>query len=328
MMSVPGIRAAGLDGDDRGAEQHVADRDPHRDAAPAPQEVLVEQVVAAGADEDEGPQPPAEQHRPGHRHQGDAEVADPDHPLPAVVGPVRGVRRVVGEQPSSPAPGGLHRAILAISERGRRITHRGSRSRTRAAGGPRPTLAAAPTHGGDPGDRPRAPLRPHLRGVRGRRRLPPLAREDHHGVRRPPLLHDHHEPPPAPHQRVVRGAGPPGPQRGGGQPRLLAGAGHERPRRVGPGGGQPGGRGAQALQAHVPRRHHPRRDPGPRQEAHVEGGPGHRLGRDQGHQPARRGGLLLPPQGDGLDRRRRSRAAPGPTTSTPSGPTRADRGGS
>ena len=33
----------------------------------------------------------------------------------------------------------------------------------------------------------------------------------------------------------------------------------------------------------------------------LQGRPGHRHGRDQGHQPAGRGGLLLPPQGDGLE---------------------------
>ena len=43
----------------------------------------------------------------------------------------------------------------------------------------------------------------------------------------------------------------------------------------------------------------------------VEGRPGHRHGRDQGHQPARRRGLLLPPQGDGVEARRRA-AAPVP----------------
>ena len=55
-------------------------------------------------------------------------------------------------------------------------------------------------------DHPRAPVRPPLRGLRGRRRLPALAGQDDHRVRRPPLLHDHHEPPPAAHQRLVRRA--------------------------------------------------------------------------------------------------------------------------
>ena len=40
----------------------------------------------------------------------------------------------------------------------------------------------------------------------------------------------------------------------------------------------------------------------------VEARPGHRHRRDQGHQPAGRGGLLLPPQGDGLE----ARLGPGP----------------
>ena len=78
----------------------------------------------------------------------------------------------------------------------------------------------------------RPAVRSLLRGVRARRRLPPLAGQDHHRGRRPSLLHDHHEPPPAAHQRVVRrardGAGQ---ERGGRQPRLLAGARHERARR-------------------------------------------------------------------------------------------------
>ena len=47
----------------------------------------------------------------------------------------------------------------------------------------------------------------------------------------------------------------------------------------------------------VPRRHHLRRDAGARQEGvDVQARPGHRDRRDQGLQPARRGGLLLPPQ--------------------------------
>ena len=81
-------------------------------------------------------------------------------------------------------------------------------------------------------DRLRPALRPLPRGLRPRRRLPALAGQDHHRVRRPPLLHDHHEPPPAAHQRLVRrardGAGQ---ERGGGQPRLLPRARHERARR-------------------------------------------------------------------------------------------------
>ena len=48
------------------------------------------------------------------------------------------------------------------------------------------------------------PVRPLPRGLRPRRHLPALARQDDHRVRRPSLLHDHDEPPPAAHQRVVR----------------------------------------------------------------------------------------------------------------------------
>ena len=55
-----------------------------------------------------------------------------------------------------------------------------------------------------------------------------------------------------------------GPQRRGRQPRLLAGARHERARRERRGHRQPRGRDAAAQVPHVPRRHHPRRDPGAR----------------------------------------------------------------
>ncbi len=50
-------------------------------------------------------------------------------------------------------------------------------------------------------DHLRPPLRPHLRGVRDRGRLPALAGQDDHRGRRPPVLHAHHEPPPPPHQQ-------------------------------------------------------------------------------------------------------------------------------
>ena len=177
------------------------------------------------------------------------------------------------------------------------------------------TVRSTPPHdGGDPGDHARAPLRPQLRGLRGRRHLPALAGQDDHRVRRPPLLHDHHEPPPAAHQRLVRRAVAPGQERGGRQPRVLARPRHERARRERRRGGQPRGRDAQALQADLPRRHDLRRDQGAREEAHLQGRPGHRLGRDQGHQPARRRGLLLQAQGHGLDRRPPPPAASAPTT--------------
>ncbi len=51
----------------------------------------------------------------------------------------------------------------------------------------------------------RAQLRPLPRGVRGGRRLQALAGEDRHRGRRPPLLPADDEPPPAPHQRRLRG---------------------------------------------------------------------------------------------------------------------------
>ncbi len=52
----------------------------------------------------------------------------------------------------------------------------------------------------------------------------------------------------------------------------------------------------------LPRRHHLRRDPGAGQEGVlVQARPGHRDGRDQGHQPAGRRGLLLPAQGHGVE---------------------------
>ena len=67
----------------------------------------------------------------------------------------------------------------------------------------------------------------------------------------------------------------------------------------------------------LPRRHHLRRDPGARQEGvDVEGRPRHRHRRDQGHQPARRGGLLLPPQGDGVEAGRRAARAAARTATT------------
>ena len=51
-------------------------------------------------------------------------------------------------------------------------------------------------------------LRPLPRGVRGRRRLQALARQDGDRGRRPPVLPDHHEPPPAAHQRRLRRPSP------------------------------------------------------------------------------------------------------------------------
>ena len=58
----------------------------------------------------------------------------------------------------------------------------------------------------------------------------------------------------------------------------------------------------------LPRRHDLRRDPRARQARVLQGRPRHRDRRDQGLQPGRRRGLLLPPQGDGVEARRCARA--------------------
>ena len=152
-------------------------------------------------------------------------------------------------------------------------------------------------------DRLRPALRPLLRGLRSRRRLPALAGQDDHRVRRPPLLHDHHEPPPAAHQRVVRRARDrAGQERRRRQPRVLARARDERPRREWFVYRQPRGGVAGAPPPDVPRRHHLRRDAGcsrPRRPSRRR--PWHRHGGDEGLQPARRGGVLLPPQAHGVE---------------------------
>src|SRR3954469_21920655 len=103
------------------------------------------------------------------------------------------------------------------------------------------------------------------RGVRGRRRLQALAGEDGHRVRRPPVLPADDEPPPAAHQRRLRGAVPAGPQRRRRPARLLAGARDERVGRERQGDRQPRDRGAQAPGAGVPRRHAVLRVRGPRE---------------------------------------------------------------
>ena len=175
-----------------------------------------------------------------------------------------------------------------------RAADRGSAATFGRARRPVPTVSA---HGNA-----RSPVRPAPRGLRGRRRLPALARQDDHRVRRPPVLHDHDEPPPAAHQRVVRRERDRAEaERGRGQPRLLAGAGHERARRERGGGRQPRDRDPQARQADVPRRHHLRRHQGAGQEGDVRRQAGHRHRRDQGHQPARGRGLLLQAQPDGVE---------------------------
>ena len=101
--------------------------------------------------------------------------------------------------------------------------------------------------------------------------------------------------------------------------------GHERARRERRGHRQPRDRVAAARQADVPRRHDLRRDQGARREGDLQGRPRHRHRRDQGHQPARRRGLLLPPQADGLEARARARRASSPTTTPPSSPTASSR---
>ncbi len=74
-------------------------------------------------------------------------------------------------------------------------------------------------------------VRPLPGGVRGRRRLQALARQDRHRGRRSPLLPDHDEPPPAAHQRRLRRQHPAGAQRRRRAARLLARARDVRQRR-------------------------------------------------------------------------------------------------
>src|SRR3954468_4406869 len=93
------------------------------------------------------------------------------------------------------------------------------------------------------------PLRALSRGVRGRRRLQALARQDGDRGRRPPVLPHHHEPPSAPHQRRLRVAVAAGTQRGGRAARLLPRPGHVRLRRLRPGDRQPRYGGALAPRA-------------------------------------------------------------------------------
>ena len=158
--------------------------------------------------------------------------------------------------------------------------------------------------GGDRPGRPRGlrrpPLRPLPRGVRGRRRLQALARQDGDRGRRPPLLPHHDEPPPAAHQRRLRGAVPAGPQRRRRAARLLAGARHERLRRLGQGDRQPRHRGAQAPSARLPRRHPVLRVRGARGAGvAVQARPRRREGPHAGAQPGRRarGGVQAPRAG-------------------------------
>ncbi len=118
--------------------------------------------------------------------------------------------------------------------------------RSTASRWPAPRSGSPPAPGHGAGSRVtvlRPALRPVLRGLRARRRLPPLAGQDDHRVRRPPLLHDHDEPPSPAHQRVVRRARDGARQeRRRRQPRLLARARDERARRERLVHRQPGGR--------------------------------------------------------------------------------------
>ena len=108
------------------------------------------------------------------------------------------------------------------------------------------------------------PVRPLPGGLRGGRRVQALAGEDRDRGGRPPVLPAHDEPPPAAHQRRVRGRVAAGAQRGGGAARLLAGARHVGGRRVRQGDRQPRHRGALAPGAGVPWRHAVRRVRGAR----------------------------------------------------------------
>ena len=160
--------------------------------------------------------------------------------------------------------GGEHRMVT-----GTRARHTAASRRVRSL-----ASVAMTTH-----DRPFGRL---LRGLRARRRLPALAGQDDHRGRRPPLLHDHDEPPSAAHRRVVRGdADAVRQERRGRQPRLLARARHERPRRERRRDRQPRGRGAPAQAPDVPRRHDLRGDEGAREARVAEPSrPRRRHGRD------------------------------------------------
>src|SRR6478735_10042050 len=120
----------------------------------------------------------------------------------------------------------------------------------------------------------RAPVRPLPRGVRGRRGLQALAGQDGHRGGRSPVLPADHEPPPAAHQRRLRGAVPAGQERRRRALRLLARARHERVRHLGQGDREPRHGGAQPSGAGLPRRHAVRRDGSPGNQAFpVEAGP-------------------------------------------------------
>ena len=153
-------------------------------------------------------------------------------PLPAVrfsatdVGwsAAKGPRRAARRRRSSPRSWGAPPSPTSSRAPARRRWRHGRLARR---GWPAPRLRRSRPHAGElTRDRDRPPLRPLLRGLRGRRRLPALARQDHHRGRRPPVLHDHDEPPPdcTPTTGSPRTRPPHGQERGGGQPRVLAGA--------------------------------------------------------------------------------------------------------
>jgi len=108
---------------------------------------------------------------------------------------------------------------------------------------------------GRPRGKRRASVRPLSRGVRGRRRVQALAREDRDGVRRSPVLPDHDEPSPAAPQRRLREQIAAGPQRGRGSARVLAGARHVGQRRQRQGDREPRHRRTEPPRAGLPWRH-------------------------------------------------------------------------
>src|SRR5207249_3365416 len=134
----------------------------------------------------------------------------------------------------------------------------------------------------------------------------------------PPVLPDHDEPPPAAHQRRLRGPVPAGQERGRRAARLLARTRHVGGGHIRQGDRESGDRGADSSEPRPPRRHalrrvdrargatlgqqaRPRRGPGPNRRLQ----PGKQEG---GELQARRPGA--PPAPRGLTSRRN--AAPGP----------------
>ena len=83
----------------------------------------------------------------------------------------------------------------------RRASPPTSRRASPAASSRRNSVPTTPTGSVPPHDGSRSALRAAPGGLRRRRRVPALAGQDDHRVRRPPVLHDHDEPPPVAHQR-------------------------------------------------------------------------------------------------------------------------------